>query len=63
MSWLLPTPLLLFVGAVALWPLAAIVRRPTSAFRLLAEAFGATVAVIGVVQFVGIALWVLEQHC
>jgi len=39
MSWLLPTPLLLLAGAVALWPLAAVVRRPTSAPRLLVEAF------------------------
>jgi hypothetical protein len=30
MSWTLPTPLLLFAGVVALLPLAALVRRPTS---------------------------------
>ena len=45
MSWTLPTPLLLFAGAVALWPLAAVVRRPTSTPRLVAEAFGATLAI------------------
>jgi hypothetical protein len=28
MSWFLPTPLLLFAGVVALWPLAVVVRRP-----------------------------------
>ena len=54
MSWTLPTPLLLFTGVVALWPLAAVVRRPTSSPRLLAEAFGTTLAVI--------ALWLLEQR-
>jgi hypothetical protein len=41
MSWTLPTPLL-FAGSVALCPLAAVVRRPTSLPRLVAEAFGPT---------------------
>jgi hypothetical protein len=50
MSWILPLPLLLFAGVVALWPLAAVVRRPTSRPRLLAEAFGTTLAVIAIVQ-------------
>jgi len=44
MNWTIPTPLLLFAGAVALWPLAAVVRRPTSAPRLVVEAFGVTLA-------------------
>ena len=62
MSWLLPTPLLLFAGAVALWPLAAVVRRPTSLPRLVAEAFGVTLAVVALVQLAWIALWLLEQR-
>lgn len=39
MSWTLPLPPLLFAGVVALAPLVAVVRRPTSALRLIAEAF------------------------
>jgi hypothetical protein len=48
--------------AVALWLLAAVLRRPTSSLRLLAEAFGTTLAVIGLVWLGWIALWVLEQR-
>ena len=52
MRWTLPTPLLLFAGVVALWPLTFVVRgdgtatpsRPTSASRLLVEAFVTAVA-------------------
>ena len=62
MSWLLPLPLLLFAGAMALWPLATVVRRPTSRPRLFAEAFGTTLAVIGVVWAAWIALWLIEQR-
>jgi hypothetical protein len=62
MSWLLPVPLLLFAGAVALWPLAAVVRRPTSATRLLIEAFGTTLAVIALVSLAWVALWLIEQR-
>ena len=62
MSWTLPTPLLLCAGVVAIWPLAAVVRRPTSSPRLLAEAFGTTLAVIAVVQLAWLALWLLEQR-
>jgi hypothetical protein len=43
MSWTLPTPLLLFAGVVALLPLVAVVRRPTPAPRLMAEAYIAAV--------------------
>jgi hypothetical protein len=57
-----PTPRQLFTGAVAIWPLAVVVRRPTSSPRLLGEAFGTTPVVIGVVQFAWLALWFLEQH-
>jgi hypothetical protein len=62
MSWLLPPPMLLFAGDVALWPLAAIVRRPTSPPRLFAEALGTTLAVIALVWFAWAALWLLEQR-
>jgi hypothetical protein len=62
MTWILPPPLLLFAGVVVLWPLAAALRRPTTLLRLLAEAFGITLAVIGLVWLGGIALWVLEQR-
>ena len=62
MSWTLPTPLLPFAGVVAIWPLAAVVRRPTSGPRLIAEAFGTTLAVIGMVWFAWIALWLIEQR-
>jgi hypothetical protein len=60
MSWILPVPLLLF--AVALWPLAAIVRRPTSAPRPVAEAFVTALAVITLVWLVWVALWLIEQR-
>jgi hypothetical protein len=49
MSWILPVPLLLLAGVVALWPLAVLVRRPTSAPRLVAEAFVTALAVIALV--------------
>jgi hypothetical protein len=35
----------------------AVVRRPTSPTRLIAEAFGTTLAVIGLVQCAWLALW------
>jgi hypothetical protein len=62
MSWLLPTPLLLFAGVVALLPVAALVRRPTSAPRLVAEAFVTTLAVIALVWGAWVALWLVEQR-
>ncbi len=46
MSWLLPTPLLLVAGVVALVPLASLLRRPVSGPRLIVEAFAITLAVI-----------------
>ena len=60
MGWILPRPLLLFAGAIALWPQAAIVRRPTSLPRLLAGAFGSTLAVIALVWLGWVALWLIE---
>jgi hypothetical protein len=62
MSWTLPTPLLLFAGVVALWPLAAVLRWPTSAPQLMVETFVVTLAVIAAVWLGWIALWVLEQR-
>jgi hypothetical protein len=61
-SWTLPVPLLLFAGVVALLPLAAVVRRPTSTPRLLVEAFAVTVAVIALVWLAWVVLWLLEQR-
>ena len=62
MSWILPTPLWLFAGAVALWPLMSVARRPTSSPRLVAEAFGSSLAIIGLVWLGWIALWLIEQR-
>jgi hypothetical protein len=62
MSWILPMPLLLIAGVVALWPLVAVVRRPTSAPRLLVEAFGTTLAVIALVWLGWVALWLIEHR-
>jgi hypothetical protein len=60
--WTLPTPLLLLTGTVALLPLAALVRRPTSASRLLVEAFAVTLAIIALVWLAWVALWLIEQR-
>jgi len=55
-------PLLLFAGAVALLPLQILGRRPTSASRLLVEAFVTTLAVIGAFWPGRLVLWLLEQR-
>jgi hypothetical protein len=60
-TWLLPTPLLLFAG-VALLPLVALVRRPTSAPRLVVETFAVTLAVIAAVWVGWVLLWLIEQR-
>jgi hypothetical protein len=57
----LPTPLL-FADVLALWPPAAVVRRPTSLPRLVAGAFGTTLAVVALVQLAWIALWLIDQR-
>jgi hypothetical protein len=57
-----PVPLLAFAGVVALVPLAALVRRPTSALRLLVESFLTTGAVITVFWLAWVAYWLLEQR-
>jgi len=56
MNWILSLPLLLFAGVVALMPLVALVRRPTSAPRLIAEASSTTLAIIALVWSAGIVL-------
>jgi hypothetical protein len=61
MSWILPVPLLLFAAAVALLPLAALVHRPTSAPRLVVEAFAVTLAIITAVWAAWLLLWLLES--
>ena len=45
-DWTLRVPILLFAGIVARLPQATLVRRPTSAPRLVVEAFAGTLAVI-----------------
>ena len=62
MSWVLPTPLLLFAGVVALLPLAVLVRRPMSPPRLMVGAFTLTLAVIAAVWAGWLALWLLEHR-
>ena len=56
MSWTLPTPLLLFAGIVALWPLMRLLRRPVSLPRLAVEAVLTTLAVIAAVWLTWVAL-------
>ncbi len=62
MSWVLPVPLLLFAGIVALLPLAVLVRRPMSAPRLAGEAFLVTLGVMAVFWVGWLALWMVEQR-
>jgi hypothetical protein len=62
MSWSLPVPLLLFADAVAQVPLAAIVRRPTSAPRLVVEAFAVTLLVIAAVWAGWLLFWAIEHR-
>jgi hypothetical protein len=62
LTWILPTPLLLFAGVVALWPLAAVVRRPMSALRLVTEALITALAIIALVWLGWVVLWWIEQH-
>jgi hypothetical protein len=62
MSWILPTPLLLFAGVVALLPLAALLRRSTSAPHLVAEAFVTALGSARSYGWRGRALWLIEQR-
>ena len=62
MNWILPVPLLLFTGVVALLPLAALMRRPTSAPRLVVEVFFGTLAIIAFVWLGWVALGLIEQR-
>lgn len=62
MRWILPTPLLLFAGVVALWPLVRLLRRPVSLLRLVVEGFVTTLAVIAAAWLGWVALWLVEQR-
>jgi hypothetical protein len=62
LTWTLPAPLLLFAGIVALWPLASLVQRPTSALRLMVEVFITALAVIALVWLAWVALWLIERR-
>ena len=60
MSWILPTPLLLFVGVVAFvvaWPR---VRRPPTLLRLMAETFAITLLVSATFWLGWVVLWMVE---
>jgi hypothetical protein len=45
-----------------MWPLAAVVRRPTSPPRLVLEDFVTTLAVIALVWLARAGLWLTEQR-
>jgi hypothetical protein len=62
MNWLLSTPLLLLAGVVALLPLAALMRRPTSPPRPVVETFVTALADIALIWLAWVALWLLEQR-
>jgi hypothetical protein len=62
MSWRLPVEQLPFASAIAHLPLVALMRRPTSTPRLVAEAFVTALAVIALVWLSWVALWLLEQR-
>jgi hypothetical protein len=62
MTWVLPALLLVFASVVALLPLVAAERRPTSALRLVVEALAVTLAVNAVIWGEWLALWPLEQR-
>jgi hypothetical protein len=60
-SWILPVPLVLFAGVVALLPLAALLRGPVSLPRLVVGVFVTALAVIALVWLGWAALWPIEQ--
>ena len=62
MSWLLPIPLLLVAGVVALVPLASLLHRPVSGPRLIVETFAITLAVIALAWLGWMSLWLVEQR-
>ena len=61
-SWTLPVPLLPFAGALAVLPLASLVRWPTSAPRLVAEAFLTALVVIVLVWLAWVVRWLLKHR-
>jgi hypothetical protein len=62
LNWILPLPLLVVAAAVALLPLAAVMRRPTSAPRLVVEALAVTVAVIAAVWAGWVTFGLIERR-
>ena len=58
----LPVPPRSLAGVGAFLPLAVLVRRLTSAPRLMVEAFVTTLAVIALVWLAWVALWLVEQR-
>jgi hypothetical protein len=62
MTWIMPTPMLLFAGIKTLLPLAALVRRSTSVPRLVGEAFLTALALIALVWLAWVALRLIEQR-
>jgi hypothetical protein len=61
-TWLRPTPLLLFAGVVAPLPLAQPLRWSITGPRLFVEAFVISFSVIAAVWFAWIVFWLREQH-
>jgi hypothetical protein len=61
-SWLLPTPMLLFAGVVALIFVPVLSRRPVSQARLAVEAFACAHLSVAVVWAAWIILWLIEQR-
>ena len=62
MRGLLPPPLLVFAGVVAPWPVATVVRGPTSTPSRMVEAFVTTLAVIALVWLAWVTLCLIEQR-
>ena len=62
MSWLLPTPLLILAGAIALALALPRVGRPIGGARLVAEVFAVAVATIGAFAVAWGAYWWIEQR-
>jgi hypothetical protein len=62
MNWVLPLPLLLFAGILALVFVPTLARRPVSLPRLALEAFLSALVVVGAVWVLWIAYWLLEQR-
>jgi hypothetical protein len=62
MNWLLPTPVLLVAGVVALVLLASLLHQPVSLPRLAAETVAITLGEIVAFLFGWVLLWLIEHH-